>query len=129
LLVSKLKGTYLCQLNHHRHSAGARLTAHVRDLFAAANTEARMALARQPAAHEEMLDFQIFAALDRVGPTVMSKSGAALLIDTHWLGGRRHWGGRWEIGLLPVLKTPSLGVMMEPEVGYRVTEIWARVQS
>ena len=23
------------------------------------------------------------------------QSGAALLIDTHWLGGRRHWGGRW----------------------------------
>jgi hypothetical protein len=37
-----------------------------REIFAAANSEATMTPARQPAAHEEHLDFQIFAALDRV---------------------------------------------------------------
>jgi hypothetical protein len=34
-----------------------------------------------------MLDFQTFAALDRVGPSVMPTSGAAVEIDSHWLGG------------------------------------------
>jgi hypothetical protein len=62
-----------------------------------------MALARQPAAHEEMLDFQVFAALDRVGPSIMPTSGAAVEIDTHWLGGRRHWGGQWEIADIVVV--------------------------
>jgi len=31
--------------------------------------------------------------------------------------------------LLPVSRTPSLGVMMEPEVGYGTTAIWTRVQA
>ena len=32
-------------------------------------------------------------------------------------------------GLLPVLKTPRLGVFMEPEVGHGETEVHARVQA
>jgi hypothetical protein len=68
----------------------------VRAVFAGANTEATMTLARQPSAHEEMLDFQIFAALDRVGPRTVPKSSATVEIDTHWLGGRRHYR-TWEI--------------------------------
>jgi hypothetical protein len=58
---------------------------YIREVFAGANREATMALARQPAAHEEQLDFQIFAALDRVGPLSFPGSGAAIDIDTHWL--------------------------------------------
>ncbi len=41
---------------------------YVRQVFAGANREATMTLARQPSVHEERLDFQIFAALDKVGP-------------------------------------------------------------
>ena len=66
-----------------------------------------MTLARHPAAHEEHLDFQLFAALDRVGPRILPTSNAAIEIDTHWLGGRRHYGGRWEIadvGVVVVLR-------------------------
>jgi hypothetical protein len=77
-----------------------------RDIFAQANLRATTALARQPAAHEEMLDFQVFAALDEVGPCILG-SGIAVDIDTHWLGGRRHYGGRWEIsdiGIVIVLR-------------------------
>jgi hypothetical protein len=44
-----------------------------------------MTLARQPGAHEEQLDFQLFAALDRVGPRVVPTSNAAIEIETHWL--------------------------------------------
>lgn len=76
--------------------------AFVRSVFATANTEATMTLARQPSAHEEMLDFQVFAVLDRVGPTRMSGSGTVVAIDTHWLGGRRHWM-RWEIADIAIV--------------------------
>ena len=78
----------------------------VRGVFASANVRATVALARQPAAHEEMLDFQVFAALDEAGPSILG-SGIAVDIDTHWLGGRRHYGGRWEIadiGIVIVLR-------------------------
>ena len=77
-----------------------------RGVFETANVRATTALARQPAAHEEMLDFQVFAALDEVGPCILG-SGIAIDIDTHWLGGRRHYGGRWEIadiGIVIVLR-------------------------
>lgn len=79
----------------------------VRNAFASANLKSTMTLARQPAAHEEMLDFQVFAALDEIGPCIMPESGAVVEIDTHWLGGRRYWGGRWEIadiGVVVVLR-------------------------
>jgi hypothetical protein len=88
-----------------------------REIFATANLEATMTLARQPAAHEEQLDFQIFAALDRVGPRVVPTSGAAIEIDTHWLGGRRHYGGRWEIA--------DIGVVIVLRRGGRL--IWRKV--
>jgi hypothetical protein len=74
-----------------------------REIFAGANSEATMTLARQPAAHEEHLDFQLFAALDRVGPRIVPSSNAAIEIDTHWLGGRRYFGGRWEIADIGVV--------------------------
>jgi hypothetical protein len=76
---------------------------YVRGAFAEANREATMALARQPAAHEEQLDFQIFAALDKIGPRYFSGSRAAIEIDTHWLGGRRHFERRWEIADIGVV--------------------------
>lgn len=69
---------------------------YTRTLFAEANRRVTMTLARQPSAHEEMLDFQVFASLDEVGPVILG-SGVAVEIDTHWLGGRRHFEGRWEI--------------------------------
>ena len=74
----------------------------VREIFSEANVDATMALARQPSAHEEMLDFQTFAALDRVGPSIMPSSGTAVEIDSHWFGGRRLWG-HWEIADIVVV--------------------------
>jgi hypothetical protein len=74
----------------------------VREIFSEANVDATMALARQPSAHEEMLDFQTFAALDRVGPSIMPSSGTVVEIDSHWFGGRRLWG-HWEIADIVVV--------------------------
>jgi hypothetical protein len=90
---------------------------YVRDVFGEANREATMALARQPAAHEEQLDFQIFAALDKIGPRSFPGSGAAIEIDTHWLGGRRHFERRWEIA--------DIGVVIALRVGGKL--VWRKV--
>jgi hypothetical protein len=68
----------------------------VRDAFEAANRRATLVLTRQPSMHEENLDQQIITALDEVGSRIMPRSGAAVAIETHWLGGRRHFGA-WEI--------------------------------
>lgn len=76
---------------------------YVRKMFADANAEATTALARQPGIHEEQLDFQIFAALDRVGPIISPQSGTSIVVETHWLGGRRHYEQRWEIADIAIL--------------------------
>lgn len=69
--------------------------AFVKEVFAEANARTSALFTSQPAMHEEMLDFQLIAELNRAGPRLLP-SGAAAVIETHWLGGRRHWG-RWEI--------------------------------
>jgi hypothetical protein len=68
----------------------------VRGVFAMANTRVTTLLARQPAMHEEGLDFQLIAALSEIGPRQMPGSGVGIEIESHWLGGRRLFQ-RWEI--------------------------------
>jgi hypothetical protein len=68
----------------------------VSSAFAQANGRVSLLLSRQPSIHEEGLDFQLIACLDEIGPRLMPESKAAVEIQTHWLGGRRHFGG-WEI--------------------------------
>ena len=79
----------------------------VRAAFAQANRRATNTLARQPSMHEEGLDFQLIAALDEIGSRVLPGSGAAVEIETHWLGGRRHFDfldhRRWEIADIALL--------------------------
>ena len=66
-----------------------------REAFADANEGVSELMMRQPAMHEEGLDFALISTLDGHGPVILP-SGNAIAIETHWLGGRRHWG-RWEI--------------------------------
>jgi len=75
----------------------------VREIFASANNDVSNLLARQPGMHEEGLDFHLVSKLDEVGPLLVP-SGAAVVIETHWLGGRRHWG-RWEISDIALVVT------------------------
>src|SRR5467141_1855938 len=87
-----------------------------RDIFAQANLRATTTLARQPAAHEGMLDFQVIAALDEVGPCILG-SGIAVDIDTHWLGGRRHYGDREIADIVIVLVLRRGGRILWQKVG------------
>lgn len=72
-----------------------------RAAFADANDRVSHLLMRQPAMHEEGLDFHLVSKLDEVGAQVLP-SGTALVIETHWLGGRRHYG-RWEISDIAIV--------------------------
>jgi hypothetical protein len=72
-----------------------------RAAFADANDRVSQLLMRQPAMHEEGLDFHLVSRLDEQGVQILP-SGTALAIETHWLGGRRHWG-RWEISDIAVV--------------------------
>lgn len=72
-----------------------------RAAFADANDRVSQLLMRQPAMHEEGLDFHLVSRLDEQGAQILA-SGTALVIETHWLGGRRHWG-RWEISDIAVV--------------------------
>jgi hypothetical protein len=93
----------------------------VRSAFAQANRRATNTLARQPSMHEEGLDFQLIAALDEIGSRILPDSGAAVQIETHWLGGRRHfefWDHRrWEIADIALLVTlRRLGALLARKV-------------
>ncbi len=69
----------------------------VRAAFSKANDEVTRAISRQPAIHEEVLDQLLVLAMNKVPLAISPISGAALAIDTHWLGGRRFYLQRWEI--------------------------------
>lgn len=79
----------------------ADLVEFIRSAFGGANSRATLALTRQPSMHEEMLDQQIVSTLDGVGSRIVPGSGAAVSIETHWLGGRRHYHN-WEIADIAV---------------------------
>ncbi|PCI05996.1 MAG: hypothetical protein COB78_05355 [Hyphomicrobiales bacterium] len=52
--------------------------------------------------HEETLDHMLLAELSAAPPRFFGETGAAVVIETHWLGGRRMYG-RWEIADIALL--------------------------
>jgi hypothetical protein len=87
-----------------------------RNAFAQANAKVSMLLLRQPSIHEESLDFHLIASLDEIGPHLMPDSQAAVEIQTHWLGGRRHFGN-WEIAdIALVVIVRTAGVLVARKV-------------
>jgi hypothetical protein len=77
----------------------------VRDVFSAVNRQVAGTLSRVPTHHEPELDMQFIAALNQA-PAVADVSGWGVYIQTHFLGGRRHFYN-WEvadIGLLAIFR-------------------------
>lgn len=77
----------------------------VRMVFAKVNAQVSGTLSRVPTHHEPELDMQLIAALNQA-PSVTDVSGWTVYIQTHFLGGRRHFMN-WEvadIGLLVVFR-------------------------
>ena len=69
----------------------------IREIFSDANNKVTSAMSRQPGIYEQTLDQMLVTAMDCIPPTISPSSGAALAIDTHWLGGRRFYKKQWEI--------------------------------
>lgn len=69
---------------------------HVRRVFAAANDKVARTLSDHPSMHEEMLDQTLITELTAAPSAFFAGEQAAVVIESHWLGGRRMWG-RWEI--------------------------------
>ena len=69
---------------------------YVRETFATANEKVSRALTVHPALHEESLDHILVAELTATPPAFFAAEKVGLVIESHWLGGRRMYG-RWEI--------------------------------
>lgn|GEM_PF-773934 len=70
--------------------------------FREANTKVSRSLSLHPSMHEESLDHMLLAELSSAPPAFFAEVGAAVEIQTHWLGGRRMYG-RWEIADIALL--------------------------
>jgi hypothetical protein len=77
----------------------------IRSVFAGVNRQVSSTLSRIPTNHEPELDLQLIAALNRT-PAITAVDGWTVYIQTHFLGGRRHFYN-WEvadIGLLVIFR-------------------------
>jgi hypothetical protein len=74
----------------------------VRNAFRVANRRVSEAYSRMPTTREEALDLQLIAELSTTGPRTQLPSGWIVDIQTHFLGGGRHWGN-WEVADIGVL--------------------------
>lgn len=75
---------------------------YVRSVFAAANEKVSRSLTDHPSMHEEMLDQTLITELTVAPHAVFAEEQAAVVIESHWLGGRRMYG-RWEIADIALL--------------------------
>lgn len=73
----------------------------VRTVFAGVNRQVTSVISRIPTHHEPDLDMQLIAALNQA-PAVTDVSGWTVYIQTHFLGGRRHFYN-WEVADIGVL--------------------------
>jgi len=88
----------------------------VRGVFRAVNARVTETLSLIPTHHEPELDMQLIAALNQA-PAVADVSGWTVYIQTHFLGGRRHFYN-WEvadIGLLVIFR--NRGKVLRIKVG------------
>lgn len=75
---------------------------YVRSVFAAANEKVSRTLTDHPSMHEEMLDQTLITELTAAPPAMFADEQAAVIIESHWLGGRRMYV-RWEIADIALL--------------------------
>lgn len=75
---------------------------YVRSVFSVANDKISLTLSNHPSMHEEMLDHTLITELTTAPAALFAKEQAAVLIESHWLGGRRMYG-RWEIADIALL--------------------------
>ena len=80
------------------------VTEHVRRLFANCNNEVATEFATFPAMREESLDTLLISQFAKSQAPTRLPSGWIVRIDTHFIGGGRHYGS-WEVADIAVLMT------------------------
>lgn len=68
----------------------------LRQVFSKANLGVTRKMSRMPSTHESALDFSLIDALSHYAAPIRFGSGWLVRIDTHYLGGGRHFGS-WEV--------------------------------
>lgn len=74
----------------------------IADVFAACNERVAAKMTRIPTVHETSLDLSLIEQLSQVSVPVRLPSDWTIRLDTHYLGGMRHWGS-WEIADIGIL--------------------------
>lgn len=90
----------------------------VRQVFSDCNRRTSQKLMEMPTTHEESLDFTFIEALSRHAAPIKFPSEWIVRLDTHYLGGRRHFFG-WEIadiGILVVFR--KAGKVVRSKIGF-----------
>src|SRR5262249_37410151 len=65
-------------------------------VFKSVNRRVTLKMARSPAIHETMLDMSFIDRVQHFSAPHLFKSGWSIRVDTHYLGGMRHWR-TWEV--------------------------------
>src|SRR5438445_13735574 len=76
--------------------------AHVRDVFGAANSRVATKICRIPTTHEESLDMSLIEELSLHAAPVRLDGNWIVRIDTHFLGGGRHFY-QWEVADIGII--------------------------
>ena len=75
----------------------------IRSVFARCNSRVTEKLSMSPNVAEESLDLTWIEHLSLYSSPVAFGSGWTVKVESHFLGGRRHFEGRWEIADIGVL--------------------------
>ena len=74
----------------------------ISDVFGECNKRVASKMTRIPTVHETSLDLSLIEHLSQVAVPVRLPSDWTIRLDTHYLGGDRHWGA-WEVADIGVL--------------------------
>jgi hypothetical protein len=74
----------------------------IRDVFRSCNARTTFAIARMPTTHEAVLDFALVSQAAEFSAPIRFPSDWIVRIDTHFLGGRRHFA-EWEVADIGIL--------------------------
>jgi len=75
---------------------------YVRSVFRLVNRRVARRICQFPTGHEEALDMTLIEAISEHGQETLLDDGWIIRIETHFLGGMRHWNG-WEVADIGVL--------------------------
>jgi hypothetical protein len=95
---------------------------YVRQVFAAANDRVSRKMSDHPSMHEETLDHTLIDELTEAPAAFFAQQQAAVVIESHWLGGRRMWE-RWEVAdIAVVILLRRSGYLMQRKVALLQTK-------